>query len=123
MKPWRTFPLGLVLAGSLGIGVALGAQEERPVALTGGAKVAPTASVFEPPVRLMSEKEYLGSGRLFPSPVAHDLDGDGVPEIYLGDLPGRITVTRRATVDGSVTWGATRPLEGASGQPLDFSNW
>lgn len=127
MKPRRTLPLLLALVSSVGLVAPLGAQEERPAAVTAGATpgatAAPTASQFEPPVQLTSENRPLGAGRLFPSPVVHDLDGDGVPEIYLGDLPGNITVTRRAAVDGSVAWEATKPLNGASGQQLKFQNW
>jgi len=74
---------------------------------------------FEAPVRLMAGEEPMGAKRLYPSPVMQDLDGDGKPEMVLGDLIGNLTVSRR---DGE-TWSAPTPLEKADGEPIRFHNW
>jgi hypothetical protein len=103
------------------------------LALAMGAAGAATASDetagkedarFAPPVRLRAGEKWLGEGRLYPSPVMHDLDGDGVREVIVADLPGRPTFAKVARgADGAVAISAEKPLPGRDGQPLDFSNW
>ena len=51
-----------------------------------------TAPTFAPPVKLMAGTKGLGENRLFPSPVLHDMDGDGLADLVVGDLRGRLTV-------------------------------
>ena len=86
------------------------------------AKAAPAE--FAPPVRIRAGDKWLGEKRLFPSPVLHDLDGDGVPEVVVADLPGRPTFARMVRGEGgAVTLSAESPLLGSDGKPLSFSNW
>ena len=82
-----------------------------------------TAATFGAPVRLMAGDAPMGKGRMFPSPALFDLDGDGIDELYLGDLVGKLTVCLRATGDGPHEWSEEKPLEGADGKALKFNNW
>lgn len=75
---------------------------------------------FAAPVRLQAGDKLLGAGRLYPSPMAHDVDGDGRLDLVIGDLAGRLTVALRRA-DG--TYAAETPLLAADGKRLDFANW
>lgn len=74
------------------------------------------------PVRLMDPSGPVGKGRLYPSPAFHDVDGDGVAELVLGDLLGALTMSAR-TSGAMPGWGEARPLKRADGEDLKFSNW
>ena len=76
--------------------------------------------MFEAPVRLMAGERAMGSKRLYPSPVMFDVDGDKRADLVIGDLFGRLTVSRRGAGEA---WGESKPLEGADGKPLKFHNW
>lgn len=75
---------------------------------------------FESPVLVRSGDGSVGSGRLYPSPVWHDLDRDGRAEIIVGDLRGILTVSKRI---GDDEWSKPEELKNADGKPLKFSNW
>lgn len=79
--------------------------------------------VFAEPVRLRAGEDMLGNDRYYPSPVLRDLDGDGVAELVVGDLTGRILVSRRLPGDDLTAWSAPEPLKKADGEPLRFHNW
>lgn len=81
------------------------------------------ASDFAAPVRLHAGEKFLGEKRLFPSPVFHDVNGDGLRDLVIGDLPGSITVALRLAGDGPAKYGAEERLQAADGRPLDFNNW
>ena len=74
---------------------------------------------FAPPTRILAGEAFVGAGRLYPSPVMHDVNGDGLLDIVVGDLPGRVTVALRAK-DG---FAAETPLKDRDGKPLKFHNW
>jgi hypothetical protein len=83
---------------------------------------------FAPPVRLKAGDSFLGHKdpdgreRLYPSPVYHDLDGDGLADIVVGDLRGHLTVARR--VAGSApAFAKEEKVLGADGKILDLGNW
>jgi len=78
---------------------------------------------FAAPVRLMAGDQPMGQGRFYPSPSLVDLDGDGVAEMVIGDLFGKLTVSKRIPGKDSTAWSAPEPLEGADGKPLKFNNW
>lgn len=92
-------------------------------ALLAAAVQAQVAPRFAPPVRLMAGDAYLGENRLFPSPVYHDLDGDGRTDVVVGDLAGRLTVARRAADESSARFAAEESVRGADGERLDLQNW
>ena len=77
---------------------------------------------FAAPIRLMAGERAMGGARLYPSPVLHDIDGDNLPEMIIGDLMGALTVSRRGSDRGDV-WSEARPLKGADGKNLKFHNW
>jgi hypothetical protein len=78
---------------------------------------------FAPPVRLKAGDKFMGENRLYPSPVFHDMNGDGRPDIVVGDLIGRMTVALRQPGDGPARYGAESKFMGADGKELDFHNW
>ncbi len=99
-------------------------------ALLTGIIVAPAAraqgsdgGLFAPPVRLKAGDKWMGEGRLFPSPVFRDMNGDGLLDVVIGDLPGRLTVALRLPGDGTPCFGPETRLQGADGKELRFHNW
>ncbi len=77
---------------------------------------------FATPVRVRAGASFLGAGRMFPSPVFHDLDGDGLVDIVVGDLPGRLTVARR-TAAVPAQFAAETKVLGKDGEQVDLQNW
>lgn len=104
------FPIPCALAASV-------------LALSASPSSAQEAPRFAAPVRLSAGDTFLGQGRLFPSPMFHDLDGDGGQDIVVGDLPGRLTRALRTAGAGAPRYGKEDKLLGASGEQLDFGNW
>lgn len=92
-----------------------------PLSLCAATAVAQSPA-FAPPVRLQAGEKMLGQGRLFPSPVYHDLDGDGRADIVVGDLIGRLTVAHRGK-NGAITFGKEENVLGADGKQVNFANW
>ena len=88
-----------------------------------GAAQRPTDAVFAAPVRIKAGEAFLGEGRLYPSPVFHDVDGDKRADIVVGDLIGRVTTAARTASRSSVAFGAEQPLKDRSGEQLTFHNW
>ena len=79
---------------------------------------------FASPVRLKAGDKFLGENRMYPSPVCHDLDGDGRVDVVVGDLVGVLTVAPRANAAaGAPAYGPETKVLAADGQPLDFDNW
>ena len=100
----------LALAGALFLPAAI-AQD--------GASQRPA---FADPVRLEAGGKLLGAGRLYPSPVFHDVNGDGRLDIVVGDLWGKLTVALREAGDAR-SFGAETKIKGTDGKDLDFANW
>ena len=103
--------------------VASLANVQSPDARASEAASVRRAATFAAPVRVMAGSKLMGIGRLYPSPVLRDMDGDGLADVVVGDLFGRITVATRIAGDGTPAWGADVPLEAADGEDLKFSNW
>jgi len=80
--------------------------------------------VFAAPKRIQAGETFLGEGRLYPSPVLHDVDGDKLPDIVVGDLFGKVTFAPRlAKSKKAVLFGAETQLKDRSGEQLKFHNW
>jgi hypothetical protein len=79
--------------------------------------------VFATPKRIKAGEKFAGAGRIYPSPVVYDVDGDGKPDLVIGDLPGRVTVARGVGEAGDPAFGPETPLESADGKALKFHNW
>ena len=95
-----------------------------PLLACAAATAVAQAPQFAPPVRLKAGDTFLGENRLYPSPVLHDLDGDGRVDVVVGDLVGALTVAPRANAAaGAPTYGPEAKVLAADGQPLDFDNW
>jgi hypothetical protein len=74
---------------------------------------------FAAPVLMTGADRPLGGTKMYPSPAAHDVDRDGKLDLVLGDLPGRITWSRR----GAEGLEREQPFEKTDGTQLNFSNW
>jgi len=83
----------------------------------------PGKPVFAAPKRIKAGGRYLGEGRIYPSPVLHDMDGDKCLDIVVGDLIGKVTVARRVATETGVRVLAEAPLNDRNGKPLKFNNW
>ena len=77
---------------------------------------------FAAPVRIQVGGEFLGTKRNYPSPVFHDLNGDGRRDIVIGDLAGSITAAIQCDGD-AIAFERDYPLLGRNQQPLRFHNW
>ena len=78
---------------------------------------------FAAPSRLKIGEEFLGGQRMYPSPVFHDVNGDGLADVVIGDLPGRITYALRQRTEGAFALGAEGKLEDRDQEQLNFANW
>ena len=78
---------------------------------------------FAAPVRVGAGDRPLGEGRLYPSPVLHDVDGDGLADIVVGDLWGKLSVAPRIAGDGPPRFGAETWMKDLEGEDIDFNNW
>ena len=78
---------------------------------------------FAAPKRIKAGDGFLGEGRLYPSPVLHDVDGDKIPDVVVGDLFGKVTFARRETSPPSGVLGAEQSMKDRSGEQLKFHNW
>ncbi len=88
-----------------------------------GASLSAQLPKFASPVRLEAGGKLLGAERLYPSPVYHDMNGDGLADIVVGDLRGHLTVALRDAGPGTPRFAAESQLNGADQRPLDFENW
>lgn len=83
---------------------------------------APVRLEATTPVRSKAATSWLGAGRLYPSPVLHDMNGDGRADLVIGDLRGHLTVSLRQPGDALI-WAAETKLLASDGELLDFHNW
>jgi hypothetical protein len=81
------------------------------------------ATQFSGPTRLKAGDAFLGERRMFPSPVFHDMNGDGLQDIVVGDLVGKLTVALRKPGAGPASYGEETKLLAADGKEIDFHNW
>lgn len=84
---------------------------------------AQQAPQFAAPVRLLAGEKLLGVDRLYPSPMAHDVDGDGRLDLVVGDLRGRLTVALQQAGTAPACYAAEKPLQDENGKDIDFHNW
>lgn len=87
---------------------------------TAVAQDSPASIRFAAPVRLHAGDKLLGERRWFPSPVWHDVDGDGRADVVVGDLRGRLTIALRNADAG---YDAETELQDVDGKAIDFHNW
>jgi len=80
-------------------------------------------AAFSDPVKLTAGEADMGQGILYPSPKLHDLNGDGVAELLIGDLRGRLLFAKRLRGAGEFAWSDLEPLLTADGEPIKFDNW
>jgi hypothetical protein len=97
-----------------------GRQERAPASVPG---MAGDVAKYAAPVRLRAGDKLLGAGRYYPSPVFRDIDDDGIPDVAVGDLTGRITFALRTSAKDPLAFSAETDLKGADGKPIRFHNW
>lgn len=78
---------------------------------------------FGTPEQVRADALLAGIGRRYPSPVMHDVDGDGLADLVLGDLYGAVTVSKRLAGEGPPRFGPEMPLLASDGTELVFNNW
>ncbi len=93
--------------------------------LTGavGAQAPASSAKFKAPVRIKAGADFLGHGRLYPSPGMYDVDGDQRPDIVIGDLFGRATFAPRTQGSGAPSYAAESNIKNDQGKLLKFHNW
>jgi hypothetical protein len=113
----RVFPPGLaaIVIGSAAAPNAGQAPEAAPAARR--------SIEFGSGTVLLAGESRMGARRLYPSPVFHDMNGDGRLDLAIGDLWGKITVALRLPGEGPALFGPEEPLLARDGAPLDFKNW
>lgn len=84
---------------------------------------SPSTPAFAPPVRLTAGGAFMGEDRYFPSPVFHDVNHDGLLDVVIGDLRGRITVALRRKGEDPRAYEAETELMAVDGKRIDFHNW
>ena len=89
----------------------------------GNAEPTTSDPVFAAPVRIQAGGAMVGLARYYPSPVLHDVDGDKLADIVVGDLMGRVTFAKRIASDTGLKFAKEQPLLGRDGKQLKFSNW
>jgi len=77
---------------------------------------------FAAPKRVHAGDKLLGAGRYYPSPVFHDVNGDGTLDIVVGDLLGKVTFAPGVAGKPGV-FGKEEPLLDRDGKQLKFHNW
>lgn len=102
------------------VGAALPLALVALASAPGDTRAAPT---FAPPVRLSAGDVFLGDERMYPSPVFHDVNGDGLFDIVVGDLWGHLTVALREKGADPRAFAAETELMAADGKRIDFHNW
>ena len=78
---------------------------------------------FAAPRRLEAGDGFVGAHRLYASPTVHDVDGDGLLDVVVGDLRGAVTIAHGRRSDAGVSFAAEVAWNGQDGKPLDFENW
>lgn len=82
---------------------------------------------FKEPIHLMvGDLPVMHRGYSYPAPALYDMDGDGSPELYAGDLRGTIYVFKKSKGERRGDWSAwdeADVLKDAEGKPIDFNNW
>jgi hypothetical protein len=108
---------------SLAVGVLGSAHIAQAPAARQPPAAQPALTRFAAPVRLMAGDAFLGEDRLYPSPVFRDMNGDGLLDIVVGDLRGKLTIALRVPGKDPRAFAAETPMNAADGKPIDFHNW
>ena len=77
---------------------------------------------FKAPVEVLAGGNDF-SGVLYPSPVFHDINGDGRHELVIGDLRGYLEYATRLSAGDEGEWGEMTKLQATDGKDIKFSNW
>ena len=78
---------------------------------------------FAAPKLMRTVKGTIGASRLYPSPTVQDLNGDGLLDIVVGCLFGKLTVALQEPSDEGIAFAAETALPMQGGKDLKFNNW
>lgn len=94
---------------------------------------AATVEIFEAPLRLTVDDMPLNHDNkvMYISPTLHDVDGDGKPELIIGDVTGGLGFHKNEKVSGEdqsasgddPVWGPRQTFEDSTGEPIKLTNW
>ena len=94
---------------------------------------AATVEIFEAPIRLTVNDLPLNHDNevMYISPTVHDVDGDGKPELIIGDVTGALGIHRnengsrddQSASGGDPVWGPRQTFEDSTGEPIKLTNW
>ena len=96
--------------------------DSSPAALQEVQGAGPIQAEFAAPRKLLAGDAYAGHGRLFPSPVLYDVDGDERADLVIGDLIGKVTWARASPSEPGI-FEKEQAFLMRDGEPLKFSNW
>ncbi len=89
-------------------------------------KTDPANPTFAEPVEVTNGGEAFRN-LIYPTPVLQDMNGDGTPELVVGDLRGHVWICRKPSADGETTlsdveWTRLEHAQ-AAGKALKLQNW
>lgn len=94
------------------------------LAAPGASPVAETAELFEAPVRLEADTGLINTGEhvAHSGPLFADYDGDGLPDLIVGNFRGHFQLYRNAGTRSEPVFEDEGLLE-VDGEPVRIHNW
>jgi len=102
-------------------------EGEKAAPASAAAVTLPTSEHFMAPRMVMLGDEPLNSStnQMYPSPAIYDIDGDGKPNLVVGDIRGRLFyyANQNQSGTGEPVWTAPIQLTQHDGEAVSVPNW